>query len=44
VRRGTGDALFDTLANCQGRRIALLRTLRDVDTAADLAAIAPGQG
>ena len=35
VRWSTGHALADTLANFRGRRIALLRTLRDVDTAAD---------
>ena len=39
VRWSTEHALADTLANFNGRRIALLRTLRDVDTAADLAAI-----
>ena len=30
---------MDTVANFHGRRVALLRSLRDVDTAADLAAI-----
>jgi uncharacterized protein len=40
VRWSTEHALADTLANFHGRRIALLRTLRDVDTAADLAALA----
>jgi hypothetical protein len=30
--------LSDTLANFVGRRVALIRTLRDVDDAADLAA------
>lgn len=39
VRWSTEHALGDTLANFQGRRIALLRTLRDVDTAADLRAV-----
>jgi glycosyltransferase A (GT-A) superfamily protein (DUF2064 family) len=39
VRWSTAHALGDTLANFCGRRIALLRTLRDVDTAADLRAI-----
>jgi glycosyltransferase A (GT-A) superfamily protein (DUF2064 family) len=36
VRWSTEHALADTLANCRGRRVALLRRLRDVDTAADL--------
>lgn len=40
VRWSTEHALADTLANFHGRRIALLRTLRDVDTAEDLAALA----
>ncbi|MGG5811818.1 TIGR04282 family arsenosugar biosynthesis glycosyltransferase [Falsiroseomonas sp. CW058] len=39
VRWSSEHALGDTLANFQGRRVALLRTLRDVDTAADLHAI-----
>ena len=39
VRWSTAHALGDTLANFAGRRVALLRTLRDVDTAEDLAAI-----
>jgi hypothetical protein len=39
VRWSTGDTLADTLANFAGRRVALLRALRDVDTAADLAAL-----
>lgn len=39
VRWSTEHALGDTLANFRGRRVALLRTLRDVDTAADLRAI-----
>ena len=42
VRWSTEHALGDTLANFAGRRIALLRTLRDVDTAEDLAAIRQG--
>jgi hypothetical protein len=36
VRWSTDHALADTLANFAGRRLAMLRTLRDVDTAADL--------
>lgn len=39
VRWSTEHALADTIANFHGRRIALLRTLRDVDTAEDLLAI-----
>jgi rSAM/selenodomain-associated transferase 1 len=39
VRWSTAHALADTLANFRGRRVALLRRLRDVDTAADLAAL-----
>jgi rSAM/selenodomain-associated transferase 1 len=39
VRWSSEHTLGDTLANFQGRRIALLRTLRDVDTAEDLAAL-----
>lgn len=39
VRWSTRHALADTLTNFRGRRVALLRRLRDVDTAADLAAI-----
>jgi glycosyltransferase A (GT-A) superfamily protein (DUF2064 family) len=35
VRWSTEYALADTLANFAGRRIVLLRTLHDVDTAAD---------
>ena len=38
VRWSGPHALADTLANCRGRRVALLRRLRDVDDAADLAA------
>jgi rSAM/selenodomain-associated transferase 1 len=37
VRWSTEHALADTLANFAGRRVAFLRTLRDVDTAADYA-------
>ncbi|MBU8543716.1 MULTISPECIES: TIGR04282 family arsenosugar biosynthesis glycosyltransferase [Roseomonadaceae] len=37
VRWSSDQALADTLANCHGRPVALLRTLRDVDTAEDLA-------
>jgi rSAM/selenodomain-associated transferase 1 len=36
VRWSTAHALADTLANFHGRRVAFLRTLRDVDTARDL--------
>ncbi|MBK1662417.1 TIGR04282 family arsenosugar biosynthesis glycosyltransferase, partial [Paracraurococcus ruber] len=36
VRWSTEHALADTLANCRGHRVALLRRLRDVDGAADL--------
>ena len=39
VRWSTRHALADTLANFRGRRLALLRRLRDGDTAADLAAL-----
>lgn len=39
VRWSTRHALADTLANFRGHRVALLRRLRDVDTAEDLAAI-----
>lgn len=39
VRWSTAETLSDTLANFAGYRIALLRALRDVDTAADLAAL-----
>jgi glycosyltransferase A (GT-A) superfamily protein (DUF2064 family) len=38
VRWSGPHALADTRANFAGRRVALLRTLRDVDTAADFAA------
>jgi uncharacterized protein len=36
ARWSTQHALADTLRNFRGRRVALLRTLRDVDTAGDL--------
>jgi uncharacterized protein len=36
VRWSSEHALADTLANFVGRRVAMLRTLHDVDTAADL--------
>lgn len=39
VRWSTDHALADTLANFHGQRIALLRTLRDVDTEEDLRAM-----
>lgn len=44
VRWSTKHALSDTLANLRGRRVALLRTLQDVDTAADLTAASPAAG
>lgn len=43
VRWSSADALMDTIANFHGRRVALLRSLRDVDTAADLAAVRAGR-
>jgi hypothetical protein len=39
VRWSTRHALADTRRNFAGRRVALLRRLRDVDTAEDLAAL-----
>jgi glycosyltransferase A (GT-A) superfamily protein (DUF2064 family) len=39
VRWSSEHALADTLANFAGRRVALLRTLHDVDTAADLPSV-----
>jgi hypothetical protein len=39
VRWSTEHALADTLANFAGRRVIMLRTLRDVDTAADLRSV-----
>ncbi len=39
VRWSTRHALADTRANFRGRRVAAVRRLRDVDTAADLAAL-----
>jgi len=46
VRWSSPHALADTLANFAGRSVATLRTLRDVDTVADLAAAGqkPGEG
>jgi uncharacterized protein len=40
VRWSTAHALADTLANCRRHRVALVRRLRDVDTAEDLATLA----
>jgi rSAM/selenodomain-associated transferase 1 len=42
VRWSSEHALADTLANCRGYRVALLRRLRDVDTVADLMATRGG--
>jgi glycosyltransferase A (GT-A) superfamily protein (DUF2064 family) len=39
VRWSTAHALADTRRNFHGRRIALLRSLSDVDTAADWASL-----
>jgi rSAM/selenodomain-associated transferase 1 len=39
VRWSSPHALADTLRNFAGRRVAFVRTLRDVDTAADLATL-----
>jgi rSAM/selenodomain-associated transferase 1 len=36
VRWSSAHALQDTLANLQGRRVAFITTLRDIDTSADL--------
>jgi rSAM/selenodomain-associated transferase 1 len=44
VRWSTPSALADTRRNFAGRPVALLRTLRDVDTTADLHALAPAAG
>lgn len=44
VRWQSEHALADTLANFAGRRIALLRTLRDIDTAEDLRALRQDRG
>lgn len=43
VRWSGPHALADTLANCRGRRVALLRRLRDVDNSEDLAAWRAGR-
>ena len=43
VRWSGPHALADTLRNFRGRRVALLRRLRDVDTADDLAAMGGGR-
>jgi rSAM/selenodomain-associated transferase 1 len=42
VRWSSEHTLSDTRRNFAGRRVALLRRLRDVDTAADLAAVRRG--
>jgi rSAM/selenodomain-associated transferase 1 len=44
VRWSTEHALADTLANFSGRRIARLRMLHDVDTAADWRLVTSGGG
>jgi rSAM/selenodomain-associated transferase 1 len=44
VRWSTEHALADTLANFAGRRVAVLRTLHDVDTAADLVRLRAQEG
>jgi rSAM/selenodomain-associated transferase 1 len=44
VRWSTEHALADTLANFAGRRVAMLRTLHDVDTAADLVRLRAQEG
>jgi len=44
VRWSTAHALSDTLANFAGHRVEMLRTLRDVDTGADLTASGPAAG
>lgn len=44
VRWSGEHTLADTLANFAGRRVALVRTLRDVDTAEDLRALRGGAG
>jgi len=43
VRWSSPHALADTLVNFQGRRVALLRRLRDVDTEPDFRATARGE-
>ena len=40
VRWSSEDALADTVANFRGRRVAMLRTLRDVDVVEDLREVA----
>ncbi len=40
VRWSTSDALADTIRNFHGRSVRMLRTLRDVDTVADLPQLA----
>jgi rSAM/selenodomain-associated transferase 1 len=42
VRWSSEHALADTLANFRGRRVAMLRTLRDVDRIADLGRVEQG--
>nr|WP_255575145.1 TIGR04282 family arsenosugar biosynthesis glycosyltransferase [Caldovatus aquaticus] len=44
VRWSGPNALADTLANCGGRRVVLLRRLRDVDTAEALRALQTAGG
>ncbi len=44
VRWSTRHALVDTLANFRGRRVAFLRCLADVDTAADLRSLRQCRG
>ena len=44
VRWSTEHTLADTLANFHGRRVAMLRPMRDVDTADDLRAIRTPSG
>ncbi len=41
VRWSCAETLADTLRNCAGHRVALVRRLRDVDTAEDLRALSP---
>jgi uncharacterized protein len=44
VRWSSEYTLADTLSNFAGRRVAILRTVQDVDTAADLSRTTPRQG